>query len=151
MRSPASVDAGLRLCEMRIVANERRRWRLERQSRELHARHAQLASERDLLAQMERVTVLDGNTVDRSALFGWLRRRAMAVHRTQALRVEIGESEEKLRACAAETRAMQARIDMLGRKHDRYSDRKLSILRWQHIARMNRDEADIEERVAWNR
>jgi len=149
MYSPARYRQLIGMCERRKSAAERRLLNVRRERQAIDAERDRLQRTIDLIVESDRIARLDERVVDRGGLFDWLRRGASVRHRTQMLRVELEQNDQRADEC---DRRIDTHLDacrIAESKRERYSDahRKASArIRRMHL---NVEESELEERKSW--
>ncbi|MFH5255812.1 hypothetical protein ACGTRS_31725 [Burkholderia semiarida] len=150
MYSPAKYRQLAQLCERRKSVGERRLLQLRRERHAIDAERERLQRKIDLLVETGRVDRLDGKIAGRGELFDWLRKDASLRHRTQMLRFDLGQSDERASECDRRIDGQREICRVLEEKRERYTDaRRRANARLLRI-QMNLEESELEERKSWS-
>ncbi|KVO87684.1 hypothetical protein WL21_04690 [Burkholderia ubonensis] len=138
------------LCERRKSIGDRRLLQLRRDHDALVAERGRLQETIDLLTESARIDALDGRVADRAALFDWLRKGATLRYRTQLLRVDLAQSDEKVDALDQRVGAQRDACRVLDERRQRYADAQKKARAHERLVQMNIEEAELEDRKSWS-
>ncbi|VWC74578.1 hypothetical protein [Burkholderia contaminans] len=151
MYSQAKYRRLIGMCERRKSAAERRLLNVRRERQAIDAERERLQRTIDLIVESSRIAGLDERNVDRGVLFDWLRKGASLRHRTQMLRVELEQNDQRAEEC---DRRIDAHLEVYRTaesKRERYLDAHRTagaLIRRLHL---NVEESELEERKSWLR
>ncbi|TWC66611.1 hypothetical protein [Herbaspirillum sp. SJZ099] len=111
----------------------------------------QLQGQLQLQEQLAGAGDLEGMSLDRQKLFGWLRSSAVDRRRSQALRLELGQQQESRQQCQQQVDTQQVLCRKQEQQLERYREFMKERSRKQHLRQLETEECEVEERWSWPR